>query len=245
MRRVGSSGGGRTYRKQRPVNFYGILAVIVVVGLLAVTWARYDYQHPAGAASQSPPTVGTQWFAALGVSICGDQHAELAPDPDATGGFNVLENNVIEVAPLTAAETGANATLSKLLVGYGIVATKAELYLPASGSTEKPTIYTAGEKCPKGTKDAGRPGQIEIATWKNVLVNPNKPTLTTNAASVRFTPNMLISIGFEPKGVVPLRPSETAIAAMLSSTPSTTTTTLPAATTTTTLPATTTTTAKG
>jgi len=48
--RVGSSGGGKAYKKTRPSNFYGILIVIVVLGLVATALARYDYQHPSKAA---------------------------------------------------------------------------------------------------------------------------------------------------------------------------------------------------
>src|ERR1035438_6646526 len=44
--RVGASGGGKAYKKTRPGNFYGALAVIVVLGLVATVFARYEYQHP-------------------------------------------------------------------------------------------------------------------------------------------------------------------------------------------------------
>src|SRR5665213_3541866 len=53
--RVGASGGGKAYKKSRPSNYYGILVVIVVLGLATTILARYDYQHPASAASGTPP----------------------------------------------------------------------------------------------------------------------------------------------------------------------------------------------
>ena len=47
---IGASGGGKAYKKSRPGNYYAALVVIVVLGLAATVFARYDYQHPAGAA---------------------------------------------------------------------------------------------------------------------------------------------------------------------------------------------------
>ena len=44
---VGSQGGGKTYKKTRPANFYGALAVIVILGLALTAYSRYEYQNPA------------------------------------------------------------------------------------------------------------------------------------------------------------------------------------------------------
>ena len=44
--RVGASGGGKAYKKSRPSNYYGALAVIVILGIAATVLARYDYVHP-------------------------------------------------------------------------------------------------------------------------------------------------------------------------------------------------------
>ena len=63
--KVGATGGGKAYKKSRPGNYYGVLAIIVILGLLATVVARYDYQHPAKAATGVAPRVGTTWYAAL------------------------------------------------------------------------------------------------------------------------------------------------------------------------------------
>jgi hypothetical protein len=215
------------------MNFYGVLSLIVVVGLLSVAWARYEYRHPASAATKTPPTIGTTWFAALGISACGVQQPALAANPTAPGGFLAIPGGVIEVAPLTAAEAGNNATLNRFVSAYpGLTVSSKELAVPASRAHPKtPTVWKTGDTCAKGTTDAGRVGQVEIAYWKNFAAQT--PQTTTDPSSVKFSPNMLISLVFAPTGTTPPKPPKSAISAMLNATPpSTTTTTLPIATTT-------------
>jgi hypothetical protein len=248
VRRVGSSGGGRTYRRRRPINYYGVLAVICVLGVSSVALARYQYRHPASAAPQTPPTTSDVWFTALGINACGVQQPALAANPSAgILGFQAQSGGVVRVAPLTAAQTGTNATLARFVAAYrGLQVTKQELVLPPTGKSRKPTIYKTGTACPAGTKDAGKVGHVEIAHWKNLTVLT--ATTTTSTSNVRFSPNMLVTIAFVPSGTTPPKPPGTAVSAMLaavSQSPNTTTTlfatttTLPGSTTT--LPATTTT----
>ncbi|HEV3213948.1 MAG TPA: hypothetical protein VGZ03_11200 [Acidimicrobiales bacterium] len=240
VRKVGASGGGRTYRRRRPINYYGILAVICVLGFASVAYARYDYLHPASAAPQTPPTTSDTWYAALGIATCGHQQPALAPNPTAlASGFTAIAGGVIQVHPIATTQTGANATLERFVSAYrGLVVRKTGLVLPPLAAHKKATHLITGTKCPAGTKDAGKVGHVEIAYWQNLSSATAKTT--TNPADVKFTNNMLITIGFVPDGVVPAKPPSSAIAAMLQAHVSaSTTTTLPG--TTTTLPGTTTT----
>ncbi len=226
VRRVGASGGGRTYRKQRPFNFYGVLTLIVVIGLLSVAWARYEYRHPASAATHStPPAVGTTWYAALGISVCGVQQPPLAPNPAALGGFHALHGGVIQVSPLSSSEAGRHATLDKFISAYkGLHVTSSELVVPMHHGTKTTLkVWKSGTKCAAGTPDAGKTGQVEIATWTNFDVKT--ATTTTDASSVKFTQSMLISFVFVPSGTAPPQPPASARDAMLIASASTTTTT--------------------
>jgi hypothetical protein len=245
VRRVGASGGGRTYRRRRPVNFYGVLVIIVVLGIASVGLARYDYQHPAGAVSTTPPAIGTTWVAALGISSCGTQLQALAPNPKAgTDGFQALKDGVIQIAPLSSAQAGNHAVLSAFIAHYpGLVVTSSKLRVPLGKRHFLTRV--AGERCPKGTKDAGKVGHIEIATWPNLAATT--PTVTSDPADVKFSQGELISIAFVPNGVAPPQPPSAAIVAMeaAESTVTTTTTTTVPATTTTKPPVTTTTHHKG
>jgi hypothetical protein len=227
VRKVGASGGGRTYRRRRPINFYGVLVVICVLGVCSIALARYDYQHPATAAPPPPPTTKDTWYAALGIATCGVQQPALAPNPTAAAsGFTALEGGVVQVHPVLESQTGANATLERFVSAYkGLEVSKDALVVPPSGAQKKATHWVTGKACPAGTKDAGKVGHVEIAYWANL--SSTTATTTTNPSDVRFTNHMLITIGFVPQGTLPPKPPNSAVKAMLTAQVTATTTTLP------------------
>lgn len=51
--RAAATGGGRTYRGQRPINWYAALVLIILVGLASVVVSRMDYR--AGAVANTIP----------------------------------------------------------------------------------------------------------------------------------------------------------------------------------------------
>jgi len=223
VRRVGASGGGRTYRRRRPVNFYGVLGLIVVFGLGSVGFARYDYGHP--------PSGPTSTFAALAIFACGSDVPSLAPS---AGSFHALAGGVVE------STTTGSPTLNQFTSAYpGLELTSSTLRIPASGSKHShATTYSNGDTCPRGSRDAGKVGQVEIAYWPTL--ESSKPTLTTDPSSVSLGSRAQITVAFVPKGVTPPRPPASVIAAMVSaiagSTATSTTSTTSGVTTTTATP---------
>jgi len=253
--RVGSSGGGKAYKKTRPSNYYGILVVIVVLGLVATVFARYEYQHPATATKGTPPAVGTTWFAGLSIEACGKQLPSLVVDPTFKGGLTVQADNVIKISPVSSADAGNNATLAQFALEYpGMIASSTQLAIPTKGAqTSGVVTYHNGDTCPSGSKYAGQVGKVSYAYWSSF--GQTKPTITTNPASIKFSEELRVAMAFEPAGVTPMVPSQktatamvraVALAASNSGTTTTTgVTTTTAGTTTTTTAPTTTTTAKG
>jgi hypothetical protein len=243
--RVGASGGGKAYKKTRPGNFYGAVALIVIFGLLAVVLARYDYQHPSKRAVGVSPRIGQTWYAGLSIQACGKRLGYLTTDAtDHTAGFTVLAGNVIRISPTSAADAGSNATLSQFADEFkGLLASTTQLSVPKpSGAVNPATTYTNGQACPSGSKYAGQVGKVTYAYWKTFGV---KPTVTTNPTTIKFTNQMRVTMAFEPVNVTPLAPTAKTAELMLadSTTPTTTTTIVtPVATTTTLKPSTTTTT---
>lgn len=237
--------GGRTYRRRRPINYYGILVVICVLGIASIALARYNYQHPASAASQQAPTTSDTWFAAYAISTCGTTQPPLSPNPaSAAAGATALPDGVIQVSPKTTDQTGSKATLSLFVDGYiGLKVTPDELVVPPNGPHGHTITLKTGMRCPKGTRDAGKVGHVEIAHWANLTTAT--PVTTTDPSNVRFTNNMLITIGFVPDGVTPAQPPTSAVTAMLKAhTASSTTTTSTTPSSSTSTSSTTTTTAK-
>ncbi|MDH2904545.1 MAG: hypothetical protein PXZ08_11450 [Actinomycetota bacterium] len=242
--KVGASGGSKAYKKTRPTNYYAVLVLVVVLGLASTVFARYDYQHPASAASGTPPTIGTTWFAALNVDVCGESLPYLKADPSSIYGLKVQANNVIQISPVSAADSGNHATLGQFAVEFpGLVASSTELGIPsAAGVANAATTYRNGQLCPTTSKYPKKAGQVVYAYWTSF--SQTKPTLTTNPSSIKFAQDMRVTMAFVPKGVTPTPPSAATVNAMVSyQASSATTTTTTAGVATTTAPTTTTTTA--
>jgi hypothetical protein len=235
--RAAATGGGRTYRGQRPVNWYAGLIAIIVVGLLSVVFARYEYQHPHHVAAVQP-TVGQNWFAGIAFDECGQQVGPLAASTDATKlGITTTGGGVLAISPQTKAQAGKNATLGLFATNYPELAlTTKSFEFPGK------KLLTNGEKCPTGTPDAGKAGHVEVAYWQNTDPVTKRVTVA-DPTTLKIGSSSLISVGFVPAGTALPRPSQSIITAVLSaaSGSTTTTTTAPTTTPSTTAPTTTTT----
>jgi len=93
----------RTYRGQRPTNWYIAILIIVVVGLASVIFARYQYQNPASASAANEPTVGTTWHAGFDYYVCGTQEPALPAAKSGNAGIITTGNGVMQIAPKTSA----------------------------------------------------------------------------------------------------------------------------------------------
>jgi hypothetical protein len=237
--RVGASGGGKAYKKTRPGNFYGALAVIVVLGLVATVFARYEYQHPAKHPAGVAPKIGTTWYAALSIQACGKNLPYLATDVALKAeGMYALTANVLKISPVSAADSGNNATLSQFAAEYpGLIISSTQMNVPKNdqGTANPKTSYTNGQSCPTG-KGALYPGQTAKVSYVYWTSFGAKPKITTNPASIKFAPELRVTMAFDPANVVPRPPTtvtdNTMVAYSTAVTPTTTVTTPPATTTT-------------
>ena len=248
--KVAATGGGRSYAKQRPTNFYAAIAVIVVLGLVSIFFARAEFQSNHGTTTTTKsavkPAVGTTSYASLATDVCGTLQPSLPAQPATTTSPLLVEDGgIVKIAPTKASEAGTNANVSLLATRYnGLSVSSTKLALPANSSS--PAVsYTNGEACPAGTPDAGKKGQVAISYWPSFA--STTPTVTTNPAAVHFTENSLMTIAFVPQGAKILKPSGATIQKMLIATQTapTTATTAPVTTTTTPVLSTTTTAPKG
>jgi hypothetical protein len=239
--RVGASGGGKAYQKTRPSNYYGALAVIIILGIAATMLARYDYENPH-TSKGAPPAIGTTWYAALRIEACGETLANLTADPKSSGGFTVQSDNVIKISPVSAADSGAHATVAQFANEYpGLIISSSELAVPTpTGASNPKTTFHNGNTCPAGTKYAGQAGQVSYAYWTSF--GQAKPVVTTNPSAIKFRQYLRLTMAFEPKEVSAQPPSKTTVDAMVAlGTSPTTTTTAVVVTPTTTTPSTSTT----
>jgi hypothetical protein len=237
--RVGAGGGGKTYQKSRPANYYGALAAIVVLGLALVVYSRYEFQNPVKHHTNVvQPAIGTTRYAAFSIQACGETLPYLTSDPTATGGYVVGPDDIIRVSPKTASEAGDNATLTTFASEFkGLIVSTTELAVPTTkGAADAATTYKNGQVCASTTKDAGKTGKVVYAYWSTLA--QKTPTLTTNPAKIKFAVDLRVTLAFEPKGVTPAAPSAKSVDEMVlnATTASTTTTTAATTATTTTTP---------
>jgi hypothetical protein len=233
-----------------PVNWYAALVLIVLLGIGSVVLARHNYTKGTHAVA---PIVGQTWHAGLAIDICGTTEPALtATASGSANGLTTTGKGVLLIAPKTGSEAGNNATLGKFASEYETLkVTNTSVMYPGG------TAYKNGQKCAKGTPDAGQVGVVRARSWTVSSASQKSGSevkllggkYTTKPADLKLRNTQLITVGFGPSAKsLPKVPSTTEVAllqAIEGTGPvATTTTTAPAATTTTTAPSTTTTTAK-
>lgn len=221
--RAASTGGGKTYRGQMPVNWYASLLLICIVGLGLVTFSRYELTHKT-ASSSGPPTTSQTWYAALGIDLCGTVEPNLPASTNGSKvGFTANGNGVLTISPKNASESGANATLGKFVDGYhGLALTSSTLQYPG-----KP-LLSNGETCPKGTPDAGKAGYVTVVNWPS-YVTKKGTEVSGDPRSLLFGNAQMITMAFIPATATAPKPPGSAISALITAvqTGTTTSTTLP------------------
>jgi hypothetical protein len=233
--RAGATGGGRTYRGQRPSKWYASLVLICIVGVALVWFSRYQRENPS---SSGQPAVGTHWVAALSFDICGTTMPVLPTNPNTAAQITTQGDGLIHISPTSSQDTGANATLGRFASEYpGLTLTSTTVRYPGKTSSSTPLVgktFVDNDKCPAHTPDAGKLAQVQTQAWSNFASNSPVPTGDPN--SFKLAQGQLITVAFVPQGTsVPKPPHSTVVTLQqtinqLLTNPSGTTTTTPTAT---------------
>jgi len=218
--------------------------LICLLGVALVVYSRYERQHPAATGVQ--PVVGTSWYAALALDVCGTQsNLPVNPVTKSAPGIKTEGDGVIRIQPTSKVDAGANATLGRFVRSYpGLELTSSTLKLPEKGT------YHNGDTCPPGTPDANKHADVRVEMWSSFSgAGSNNPVTVSDPSSLRLANDQLITVAFVPPGASVKKPSAQTITTMLDLiSPSTTSTTTTPSTSTTstsstsTIPASTTTT---
>jgi len=209
VQRAATTGGGRTYRGQMPVNFYASLAVIIIVGLGLIVFSRYQLTHKS-TSSSGPPTTQQTWYAGLAVDVCGTIEPNLPSNAAKSGkGLTANGNGVVTIAPADSSQSGSNATLGKFVSGYkGLELTNSTLGYPG-----KPT-YSNGDICPKGTPDSGKPGVVIVYSWPNFTSKQGAQT-PGDPQKLLFQNGQLITMAFVPANATVPKPPASVITSLI------------------------------
>jgi hypothetical protein len=209
--RAAATGGGRTYRGQRPIRWYSSLVLIVLLGVALIVYSRYERQHPSAG---SQPAIGAHWYAASAYDVCGTIEPNLPANPNeasAAPGIHTAGDGVIQINPSKPADAGANATLGRFVQLYpGLALSPTALRLPG-----RPT-YHNGDACPSGTPDSGRKGLVQVKVWPSFAPpGSNNPSEPSDPTTLKLANGQLITVAFVPSGASIPKPPQSVITTML------------------------------
>ena len=225
--RAAGIGGGRIRRRQTPWSYFGIIALIVLLGVVGTVVSRDRRISQINNAGDTAPKVGDVWNEGYAVYACGKflpAVSTKSPDPQ---GITTRTAGIIDIAPTTKAAAGKNATLGKFADAVGMKLNAAALQVPGGH------LYVDGNTC------EGQPGHVYIKQFAYVgdtvgqLYNGARNQLPKiDPRQVRLANDALVTIAFVPApdaSRIPAPPAyvNTALTKLQASQSSSSTTTVP------------------
>ncbi|HWE54993.1 MAG TPA: hypothetical protein VG435_05745 [Acidimicrobiales bacterium] len=139
--RAAGIGGGRAHRRRTPWAYYGIIALIVVLGVVGTITSRTQRNNSINSAGDTDPAVGTTTeFEGYAVDLCG-KISYVPTKGQPTKGITTTTEGVIYINPTTKSEAGKNATLGKFASTVGMKLNAAEVQIPGGH------LYLNGDSC--------------------------------------------------------------------------------------------------
>ncbi|HEV7524492.1 MAG TPA: hypothetical protein VGP92_05975 [Acidimicrobiia bacterium] len=194
--------------------WYGLTAIVVILGISLITYARMTAPSPVGpflTDAANPTKKDTHWHAALGVYDCdhwmGDtpgsgvwnwpfanaqNQPSRADNQSVYAGLHSHNDGVIHMEPLVSSEAGKNATVG-LYFNYG------GWKLSSTGFSFLGTTVKNGDKC--GAKTGTL--QWEVGTWDGDTTGKVKQKYTVqtgNPSKYKLHQYDIVVIAFLPQG---------------------------------------------
>jgi hypothetical protein len=204
--RLAQKGKGKKVRFQGGTLFPLIVAIVLVVGIGTIVYAR----QTVPAADSSPPTIDDHWHAAYGFYLC-DTWEQLAGNLEEAGtpgslrfartGVHSHDDGVIHWHPFTSSAVGKRAKLGLFLSMYSVKLDNDSLTFPADqlGGKEYKEDET---KC--GDEDA----ELQVVVWDSYTDTGDGTTYIANFDNIPITQDgMVFSIAFVPRDTdIPMPP---------------------------------------
>jgi hypothetical protein len=179
--RAAGTGGGRTSARRIPWSYYGVIALVVLLGVVGTVASRQRNENQVAQAGSVQPTVGgTPWNEGFAVYECGTflPNIKVLADPH---GIRSQNDGIIHISPKTKSVAGKNATLGVYASAVGMTLNPAELKVPGGHA------YHDGDTCeggkghvfvkqfpyagaPTGTLLTGDPSEIHLADQEELVV---------------------------------------------------------------------------
>jgi hypothetical protein len=212
--RLTQRGKGKTVRFQGGTLFPFIVALVVVLGLGTVVYARQT--QPA--ADASPPTINQHWHAAYGFYICGEWYrlqgdqevrnaqGQLTSTNYLQTGVHSHDDGVIHWHPFTSRAVGRRAVVGVFLDVYEVEFTNERLRFPDSQVVGP---WGAGpEFIPGETQCDGQDAELSMVVWGSFEDTGSGIRYIANFENVRIqNDGMVFAFVFAPRNEpVPMPP---------------------------------------
>ena len=139
--RAAGTGGGRTSRGHKSWTYYGIILLVVLLGVAGTVTSRDHRLNQINAAgAKTPPAVGATENAAYAVDICGRLLPNIKTKKDPVG-ITTQGDGIIHIHPTKASAAGANTTLGLFASSIGMQLNASEVQEPGG------KLYVDGNKC--------------------------------------------------------------------------------------------------
>ena len=208
--KLAKSGQGKKVRFQGGTLFPMVLAIVVVLGLSLVVYARQS--RPA--ADASAPQITDHWHHAYGFYLC-DSWFQLSGDVEdrddagflntdfARTGVHSHSDGLIHWHPFSAAAVGSRAKLGVFLDVYGVELTNDKLQFPESQRPGLPHeqetgLFEEGETTCTIDGDE-QDAELKVVVWENFTDTDNGTTFIADFNNIRLDRDqMVIAIAFVP-----------------------------------------------
>ena len=186
--RAGSSGGGSAERRR--IGFPLAMAVVVILGVLLVGWARTNRE------ATSAPRLGDHWHSVYEIYSCVGQGSHIyrpkivvERDPD---GIHTHGDGLIHIHPFNSSATGKRAQLGTFFEAFGGYINDSAIKLDT------------GEVIEEGYDCGGQPAVLTVARFDAQDRNRDPQIYTEGLADIRFLKNLeAFTIAFIPAGETP------------------------------------------
>ena len=183
----GSSG------ERRRVGFPVAMAVVVVLGVLLVGWARSNRE------ATSAPRLGDHWHSVYAIHVCADEvvghwrpKVVVERDPD---GIHTHGDGLIHIHPFNSLATGDSAQLGKFFEAFGGYITDSAIKLDT------------GEVISEGFYCGDQPAVLTVARFDAQDRDREPQVYTQNLADIRFLKNLeAFTIALVPADEIPPLP---------------------------------------
>jgi len=204
--RLASKGTSRGVKFQGGTLFPLIVALVVILGLGTVVYARQSI--PAD--DITSPTINDHWHVGYGFYICGewytlggeleevDSQGRLVNTPYLQTGVHSHNDGVIHWHAFTSRAVGRRATLGVFFDVYGVEMTNQRLKFPDG----QPAEGIVGEEfIPGETQCDGKDAELSVAVWNNYQDTGDGIRYIANFENIRIqNDGMVFAMVFMPRG---------------------------------------------